>query len=80
VISLLDNTVLSNFSVIQRPDLLRTAFEDNLATPQQAFDELQAGIRAGKLPPDLHWQWLPVWALSDRETPHYQQFLQRLWI
>ena len=78
MISLLDNTVLSNFAVIQRPDLLRTAFEENLATPQQAFDELQAGIRAGKLPPNLDWQWLPVWTLSDTEILHYQQFLQRL--
>jgi predicted nucleic acid-binding protein len=50
VISLLDNTVMSNFAAIERPDLLRTAFGSRLATSQQAFDELQAGVRLGKLP------------------------------
>lgn len=77
MISLLDNTVLSNFTVVQRPTLLRTAFKEALATPQQAFNELQAGIRTGKLV-NVDWQWLPVWTLQETEVSHYQQFLQRL--
>lgn len=77
MIALLDNTVMSNFTVVQRPDLLRLAFGDGLATPQQAFDELKAGINAGKLP-NVDWQWLPVWTLQDVEMPHYSQLLQRL--
>jgi predicted nucleic acid-binding protein len=77
VIALLDNTVMSNFALVERPDLLRTAFGGTLATPQQAFNELVAGVRRGKLP-DLDWSWLSVWALEAAETPHYRQFLRRL--
>jgi hypothetical protein len=33
MITLLDNTVMSNFAVVQRPDLLRIAFGDTLTTP-----------------------------------------------
>jgi predicted nucleic acid-binding protein len=77
VISLLDNTVMSNFAAIERPDLLRTAFGSMLATSQQAFDELQAGVRPGKLP-SLDWSWLPVWTLEEEEVPHYHRLLSRL--
>lgn len=49
MIALLDNTVMSNFAVVQRPDLLRRAFGDTLATSQQAFAELKAGVRVGLL-------------------------------
>jgi hypothetical protein len=77
VISLLDNTVMSNFAAIERPDLLRTAFGSRLATSQQAFDELQAGVRLDRLP-SLDWSWLPVWTLEEEEGPYYHRFLSRL--
>ena len=77
VISLLDNTVMSNFAVIERPDLLPTAFGSKLATSQQAFDELQADVRLGKLP-SLDWSWLPVWTLEEGEGPYYHRLLSRL--
>ena len=77
MIALLDNTVMSNFAAIERPDLLRTAFGSGLATSQQAFDELQAGMRQDKLP-SLDWSWLPVWTLEEAELPHYDRFLSRL--
>jgi len=50
VIFLLDGTVMSNFALVRRPHLLRVAFGETLATPQQAFDELQAGMEARNLP------------------------------
>jgi predicted nucleic acid-binding protein len=77
VTALLDNTVMSNFAAVQRPDLLRLAFGDQLATSQQAFAELQAGVHRGKLP-DLDWSWLPVWSLEAMEVPHYHDFLRKL--
>jgi predicted nucleic acid-binding protein len=77
VIALLDNTVMSNFALVGRPDLLRATFGDEVATPQQAFSELIAGAQQGRLP-GLDWSWLPVWTLETVETPHYQQFLRRL--
>ena len=75
--TLLDNTVMSNFAIVERPDLLIIAFGSTLATPQQAFDELTVGVRIGRLP-DVDWQWLPVWTLAPKEIPHYQQFLRHL--
>jgi predicted nucleic acid-binding protein len=77
VISLLDNTVMSNFATIERPHLLHTAFSSRLVTSQQAFDELQAGMRLGKLP-NLDWSWLPVWTLEEEEVPYYHRLLSRL--
>ena len=77
MIALLDNTVMSKFAAIERPDLLRTAFGSGLATSQQAFDELQAGMRQDKLP-NLDWSWLPVWTLEESESTHYDRFLARL--
>ena len=77
MIALLDNTVMSNFALVERPDLLRTTFGGETATPQQAFSELIAGVQRGRLP-DLDWSWLSVWTLEAAEAPHYQQFLRRL--
>jgi predicted nucleic acid-binding protein len=77
LITLLDNTVMSNFAVVECPDLLRIAFGDTLATPEQAFDELEAGVRAGKLP-RLDWQWLSVWILEATEARRYHEFLLNL--
>lgn len=74
---LLDNTVLSNFAVVQRPELLRVAFGDVLATSEEVFKELNAGILSGKLPA-LDWSWLPVWALDEAESIHYEHFLHSL--
>lgn len=74
---LLDNTVLSNFAAIQRSDLLRIALGDQLATSQQAYDELQTGMRLGKLP-TLDWSWLSVWTMVEVEQAHYSRFLKKL--
>ena len=77
MISLLDNTVMSNFAVVRRPSLLRTAFGEKLATPQQAFDELQAGVEARTLPV-LDWTWLPVWTMGSSEMARYRQLFRSL--
>ncbi len=77
MITLLDNTVMSNFAVVKQPVLIKIAFGETLATPEQAFNELQVGIRVGKLP-DLDWQWLPVWSLQPEEITSYHQFLHKL--
>jgi len=77
VIALLDNTVMSNSALVERPGLLRTTFGGKLATPRQALAELIAGVERGKLP-DLDWSWLSIWTLEAAERPHYQRFLRRL--
>ena len=77
MISLLDNTVMSNSAIVRRSDLLRASFGDKLATSQQPFDELRTGVAAGILP-DLDWTWLPVWNLKRAEMSRYRQMLRRL--
>lgn len=49
MIALLDNTVLSNFSVVERADLVRRALGEDAATAQAVWDELQTGVRIGRL-------------------------------
>jgi len=68
---------MSNFAAVERLDLLCTAFGGGLATSQQAFDELQAGVRLGKLP-SLDWSWLPILTVDEAELPHYERFLSSL--
>ncbi|CAG0987919.1 hypothetical protein ANRL3_02568 [Anaerolineae bacterium] len=50
MILLLDNTVLSNFARVERPDLVQRALGDaeRAATVTEAFAEFQAGVRNEK--------------------------------
>jgi predicted nucleic acid-binding protein len=77
MISLLDNTVMSNFAVTESFQFLRIALGDEVATSQQALTELETGIRIGKLP-DTDFSWLTVWALNEAEVPYYHRFLRML--
>lgn len=72
MIALLDNTVMSNFSTVQRPDLVQTLLGSAVATTERAFVELQTGIELGKLPP-CDWSWLPVIELTPEEHKLYDQ-------
>lgn len=77
MIALLDNTVLSNFTAVERSDLVRLALGDTVATTEAAWGELQAGIRIGKLPAH-DWSWLTILPLADDEKPLYHRFFQHL--
>jgi predicted nucleic acid-binding protein len=77
VIALLDNTVLSNFAAVERSDLIRLALGSDVATPEAAWGELQAGVRIGKLPAQ-DWSWLPVLSLTEEEESLYDGFSQYL--
>jgi len=65
----LDNTVMSNFALVGRPDWLREVWPGMLVTSEEAWIELQAGIRLGRIP-ETDWSWLTVLSLTDveRET------------
>lgn len=77
MIALLDNTLLSNFTGIKRPDLVRLALGEDAATSEAAWTELQAGIHIGKLPTQ-DWSWLPVLALAEAEIPLCHLLLEHL--
>jgi predicted nucleic acid-binding protein len=62
----LDNTVMSNFALVGRPDWLREVWPGMLVTPEEAWAELQAGVRLGCIP-EIDWTWLTVLPLTEAE-------------
>ena len=65
----LDNTVLSNFALVNRNDLLQHFVAEGLATSEAAWQELQLGVELG-LVPDMDWSWLAVLPLLDLSLIH----------
>jgi predicted nucleic acid-binding protein len=74
---LLDNTVLSNFSTVRRPDLVRAAFVERVGTTEQAFREMQDGVKIGKIPA-CDWDWLGRVALTSQEQVQFEAFHEYL--
>ena len=67
---LLDNTILSNFSAIQRPTLVKSAFVEEVSTTEQVFEEMQTGVTAGKIP-SCDWEWLGRVSLTPDEQEDF---------
>jgi len=67
---LLDNTILSNFSAVQRPDLVRLAFVEQVITTVQAFQELHTGVTVGKVP-TCDWEWMVHVTLTPAEQGQF---------
>lgn len=63
--ALADNTILSNFAHVRRPELLRAAF-DAIVVPPAVRAELAEGERLNRLP-QVDWQWLETVALTAEE-------------
>lgn len=63
---LLDNTVLSNFVLIGRLDLVRVALGEEIATTTAVLDEVTAGVMRGVLP-QTDLSWLTIVGLSAAE-------------
>jgi predicted nucleic acid-binding protein len=61
----LDNTVLSNFVLVTRTDLVTGIWRNCVTTPD-AWNEFLAGIKLKKLPAGV-WKELPVVELSPEE-------------
>jgi predicted nucleic acid-binding protein len=68
---LLDNTVLSNFSIVGRPELVRVAFVERVGTTKQAFQEMQDGVAIGKIPV-CDWDWLARVTLTPLEHVQFE--------
>lgn len=65
MLALLDNTVLSNFALISRAELIRIAFSD-IATVPHVLAEFHAGVVRRRVPP-TDWSWLTVITLTGEE-------------
>lgn len=76
MLALLDNTVLSNFAIIHRTDLIRVALEE-AATVPQVLDEFRAGVLNGRVPP-ADWSWLSVLSPTDEEQELFAKIALRL--
>jgi predicted nucleic acid-binding protein len=45
---LLDNTVLSNFAIVGRPELVGVAFVEQVGTTEQVLQEMQDGVKSAR--------------------------------
>lgn len=74
---LLDNTVLSNYSTIRRPELIRLAFVEEVGTTEIAFEEMCAGVSIGRLV-ECDWGWLTRFPLTPAEQPQFTALVSHL--
>ena len=76
-IILLDNTVLSNFASIRRPELVKLAVGATAATVEEVLEELEAGVNSNAIP-KVDWSWLPVVSMTEKERVTYQELLGKI--
>jgi len=74
---LIDNTVLSNFALVQRPEFIRLAFVDKVGTTEHVFDELTTGVTLGRLP-ECQWEWLQKVRMTEEEALQFAQLRRQL--
>lgn len=73
---IVDNTVLSNFAHVSRPELLQLAF-DELVIPPAVSEELAEGERLNRIP-TVDWNWLVIVELTPDEKARADQLEQIL--
>ncbi len=74
---LLDNTILSNFALVGRIDLLPKALGVNVATTPHVMGEFADGVSRGRLP-KTNFDWLELIILEAEEEIHLQKLLARV--
>ena len=62
----LDATVLSNFALVGHSNYLLQVWPNELTTTEEAWAEIRAGIRLGRLP-KADWTWLEILSLTEAE-------------
>lgn len=73
----LDNTILSNFALIGRIDLIYSLWPDVACTTRPVLEEYQAGTQVSKLPEEA-WEGLVLHELTDEETAQAAMLLPHL--
>lgn len=68
----IDTTTLSNFALIERPELIHAALKGEGATTSVVYAELKAGESLGAIPVS-DWGWLPIIRLTSTETGLFRQ-------
>ena len=77
MILLLDNTVLSNFALVGRIDLLPEILGSQIATTSQVKEEYQAGATKNILP-TISWDWLEIIKLNRAEKTLFEAYMKRV--
>ena len=77
MIVLVDNTVLSNFALVNRIELLAEALGNQVTTTPQVIGEFVEGVARGRLP-ETKLDWLKVTDLESEEETHFQTLLTRV--
>lgn len=77
MILLLDNTVLSNFVLVNRVDLLPKALGSNVAATSQVVHEFKNGVSKGVLP-ETDLSWIQKVELDSNENVLYEELLKRV--
>ncbi|NQE46630.1 hypothetical protein C5S31_11475 [ANME-1 cluster archaeon GoMg2] len=73
-----DNTVLSNFALIRREDILAKLFENTFFTTEEVLEELKRGEQRNVLP-KRDWQWIRVLTIeSSQEKILFRLFAESL--
>jgi predicted nucleic acid-binding protein len=74
---LLDNTVLSNFALIGKIDVLWDVLGSRAATVVDVIHEYERGVALRRLQ-KLQWNWLAILSLTAEELVLKQAFLRRV--
>jgi predicted nucleic acid-binding protein len=69
-----NTTILSNFALVQRPELIRIGCPEDVVTAAQVMEEIRRGV-ARQLLPACDWNWLPVRTL---DTPEGVQLFEQV--
>lgn len=77
MILLLDNTVLSNFALVNRIELLTNALGNQSATTSQVLGEFENGVARGRLP-ETQLDWLEVLDMEAEEELLFWELLARV--
>jgi hypothetical protein len=74
---LLDNTVLTNFALVGRPDMVLRLWPDTACATPAVQSEYQVGAAAGLVPGET-WADLPMVALTEAEATFAAELPPRL--
>jgi predicted nucleic acid-binding protein len=74
---LLDNTVLVNFAVAERPDLVLRTWPESVCTIPAVRDEYSRGV-ANDVLPESAWSQLPLCELTEEEVAFATNLSSRL--
>ena len=77
MIALLDTTILSNFALVGRLELLKLALSETEAIVEEVLAEYDAGVQLGRVPP-VDWSWLLVLGLGESERAMDERLRLRL--